>query len=78
MLNTTVVLAVIVLALGVVQWIHPLPGLARVNPGVSFIVAALLLARYAARRQALRRMKILDAVPRRPLGLSDDSPDLTK
>jgi hypothetical protein len=37
------------------------------------VVLALLIARFAVRRQARKRAELLKAVPRRPLGLDDDS-----
>ena len=48
----------------------------RVNLTAALAVVALLLgARWASQRQARKRAEILKAVPRRPLGLSEDSPD---
>ena len=41
-INTTAVLAVIALALGIVQLISPLPGVSRVSPQAFFVVGALL------------------------------------
>ena len=65
--------AAIALALAVIQWVHPFS--ARLSPMVLIVVALLLGARYAVRRQARKRSEILRAVPRRPLGLDDDAKD---
>ncbi len=70
-MNTTAVLAVIALALGVVQLIRPLPGISRISPQAFFVVGALLGLRYGVRRQSRKREEILKAVPQRPLGLDD-------
>ena len=67
--NTTAVLAVIVLSLGVVRLITPLPGLSRLSPEGIFLVGVLLALRYISRRQTGKREEILKAVPQRPLGL---------
>jgi hypothetical protein len=40
---------------------------------ILFVVAALFAARLAVRRQARKREQILKEVPKRPLGLGDDS-----
>ncbi|HLJ18406.1 MAG TPA: hypothetical protein VKV15_28205 [Bryobacteraceae bacterium] len=39
------------------------------------IVLLLIVARFAIRRQAGKRAEMLKSVPRRPLGLTDDSSD---
>lgn len=69
--NTTLMLAVFVLSLGIVHLVHPLPGLYRISPLAFFIVGAVLGLRYAAHRQAGKREELLKAVPRRPLGLDE-------
>jgi len=72
----TAVLAVIALVLAIAQFVAPFgPRVFRISPGILVIAALLLAARYGAHRQAKKRDEILKAVPRRPLGLSDDSPD---
>jgi hypothetical protein len=45
----------------------------RLSPLILFIIAALFAARIAARRQARKRERIVNEVPKRPLGLGDDS-----
>lgn len=70
-MNTTAIAAIIILALGVVQMIHPFTG--RISAGALILIGVLLGARYFARRQARSRERVLKDVPRRPLGLSDDS-----
>ena len=69
--NTTAVLAVIVISLGIIHLLSPLPGLSRISPQAFFVVGALLGLRYATRLQSRRREEILKAVPRRPLGLDE-------
>ena len=74
--SLTVALAVVALSLALVQFINPAgPRMSRISPGFLIVIALLLGARYAARRQARKREEILKAVRRRPLGLSDDSSD---
>jgi hypothetical protein len=70
--SLTGALMVIALTLAVVELIRFGAGGSRINPGVLVIIVLLLAVRYAARRQAKKRSEILKAVPRRPLGLSDD------
>ncbi len=69
--NTTAVLAVIALSLGIVQLISPVPGMSRISPQALFVIGALLGLRYAWRRESRKREEILKAVPRRPLGLDE-------
>jgi hypothetical protein len=69
--NFSLALAVILLVVGVVQWIRPFSA-APVNPLLLVIAALLLIARYLVARQRQKREEILDSVPKRPLGLSDD------
>ena len=71
-LSLTGALMVIALALAAVELIRFGARGSRINPGVLVIIVLLLAARYAARRQARKRSEILKAVPRRPLGLSDE------
>jgi hypothetical protein len=71
-LSLTGALMVIALTLAVAEFISFGARGSRLNPGVLVIIVLLLGARYAARRQAQKRSEILKAVPRRPLGLSDD------
>jgi hypothetical protein len=65
--NLTAALAVVALVLAAVQ--------SRLSRGWLIFIALLLAARWASQRQARKRAEILKEVPRRPLGLSEDSPD---
>jgi uncharacterized membrane protein len=67
----TLVLAAVLLCLGVVQMIKPFSG-APINPLALIAAALLLFVRYGLVRQRQRRMAMLDKVPKKPLGLSDD------
>ena len=69
-------LAIIALALAVLQFAAPnaLRGV-RVDPILLLIFALLVAARRAVRRQMKKRAEMLDSVPKRPLGLSDESAD---
>ena len=67
----TLVLAAVLLFLGVVQMIKPFSG-APINPLALIAAALLLFVRYGLVRQRQRRMAMLDKVPKKPLGLSDD------
>ena len=63
-------LAVAIFGLALYRWINPSAG-GNASPIILVIVALLLAARYAARRQALKRAELLKQVPPRPLGLDD-------
>lgn len=69
--NLSITLAVVLLVMGVIQWIRPFSG-ARLHPGLLILAAALLLARWAAVRQRRKRLELLNQVPKHPLGLSGD------
>lgn len=73
-MNLTVVLAILAIALAVIPSFYHfgLRGF-RFSPVLLLIIVLLIAARYAARRQAHKREELLKKVPRRPLGLSDDS-----
>lgn len=58
------------LILGVVSFFYPVGP--EFPPGLLFLLAALLGLRFAIRRQKVRRDQLIKAVPRRPLGISDD------
>jgi hypothetical protein len=74
--NLTIVLAVVALGLSVAQLIHPF-GLV-IHPGLMAMIALLLGLRYAMQWQnKKKRAGLLKSVPERPLGLSDDDPDLS-
>jgi hypothetical protein len=75
-LNLTVVLGIVVVVLALVRFIRPFGGRGfEISLPVLIVVLALVGARYAARRQVGKREQMLKAVPRRPLGLADDSGD---
>ena len=73
-LNLTVALALIAAGLAVVQFANVGPRLGGVSPVLLVLVAALLGARYAVKRQKEKRAELLKSVPRRPLGISEDEP----
>jgi hypothetical protein len=63
-------LAVAALGLAIAQKIHPFGN--RVPPAILIVAALLGVLRYAMQKQLQRRNKMLNDVPRRPLGISDD------
>ena len=66
--------AVLALALAIVELLQPAGSrLTRLSPGILLVIAALMGARTALRRQAQKRQELLKEVPKRPLGLDDDS-----
>ena len=65
-----IVLAAGAVALAIAQQIHPFGN--RVPPGVLIVVALLCVLRYVMRRQLQKGNKLLNEVPERPLGISDD------
>jgi hypothetical protein len=69
---TAIIGLVATLALGFYQLTQP-ADTRRLSPLILFVIAALFAARLAARRQARKREQILKEVPKRPLGLGDDS-----
>lgn len=73
--NLTVMLALAAAVLAVVQFANLGPRLGAVSPGLLILIAALLGARYAVKRQKDKRAELLKSVPRRPLGISDESPE---
>jgi hypothetical protein len=74
-MSLTAVLAVTALGLAVVQFARPDGPRGYFSSfGLLMLIALLLGGRYAAQRQAQKRGEILKNVPRRPLGLSDESP----
>lgn len=71
--NLTLVIAVILVVVGMAEFVHPFgPAFLRTNPILVVILGALLAARHAAHSAARKRQKMLDEVPEKPLGLSDD------
>jgi hypothetical protein len=69
---TAIVGLAVTLALGFFELTQPAET-RRLSPLILFTIAALFAARIAARRQARKREQILKEVPKRPLGLNDDS-----
>lgn len=66
--------AVLVLALAIVELFQPADArLTRLSPWILIVIAALMGARTALRRQAQKREEMLKAVPQRPLGLDEEN-----
>ena len=66
--------AVLALVLAIVELFQSADSrLTRLSPGILIVIAALMGARTALRRQAQKREEILKAIPQRPLGLDDQS-----
>jgi hypothetical protein len=77
LVSVRLVLGVCALILGIAEFVAPFgPIYLRRMPGLLVIIALVLLAREAIRRQAYTRERIVKAVPPRPLGLMDESSDL--
>ena len=70
----TLTLAIILLCLGIAQIVRPFSG-AAINPVLLIIAALLLFLRYGLVRQREKRLRLMKGVPKRPLGLSDESDD---
>lgn len=68
--SLTLVLAGAALLLALVQQVHPFGF--RVHPALLVVVAALLALRHVMRRQKNNRQQILNQVPPKPLGLSEE------
>ena len=70
------VLAIIAFCLAVLQLTYPSAlGGTRISPVLLITLALLVAARRAVRRQVKKRAEMLKEVPKRPLGLSDESRD---
>jgi hypothetical protein len=67
----SLILASILLVFGIVQWVRPFSA-APVNPKLMILAALLLFLRYGAARQHQKRQEMLNAVPKHPLGITDD------
>jgi hypothetical protein len=66
--------AVLALGLALVELFQPTESrLTRLSPGILIVIAALMGARTALRRQARKREEMLKAVPQRPLGLDKEN-----
>ena len=64
---------ILLAAIGILEFIHPFgPAFLRNMPALWIIIAVLLAARHGAKITARNRRRMIDAVPRRPLGLSED------
>ncbi|HEX5431166.1 MAG TPA: hypothetical protein VFW83_04320 [Bryobacteraceae bacterium] len=74
-INSTAALAVIAIGVAIFELVRSHgSGNFRI-PAIILIVIVLLLGfRYAMRRQARKRAERLNAVPKHPLGLSDEPP----
>ena len=68
--NLPIVLAGVALALAAVQAVHPIGF--HLHPGLMLIVALLLALRWVLRRQAAKRTTLSEAVPKHPLGISEE------
>jgi hypothetical protein len=64
-----IVLAGLALVAAIVQMVRPFT--ARLPAGVLFVVALLFALRWLIRRQQRNRAKMVDDVPKRPLGIDD-------
>ena len=69
-------MALLVLVLAIFEYAHP-SRQNRIGPGTLLVIALLLGLRYVFVRQAQKRSDLAKEVPRRPLGLSDESSDHT-
>jgi len=66
--------AVLALGLALIELFQPPESrMTRLSPAILFLIGALMGARTALRRQARKREELLKAVPRRPLGLDEDT-----
>ena len=68
------VMALLVLALSIFEYANP-SRQNRIGPGTLLVISLLLGLRYMFVRQAQKRSDLAKEVPRRPLGLTDESPD---
>jgi hypothetical protein len=68
--NLLLILAAGALGIAIIQEIHPFA--LRVQPGIMIVVALLLTLRWALRKQRRKRVEMLQEVPQKPLGLSDE------
>ncbi len=77
LVSVRAVLGIAALILGIAEYVTPFgPMYMRRMPALLIVIALVLLAREAIRRQAYTRERIVKAVPPRPLGLMDESSDL--
>ena len=71
--RVSLLLGIALVAIGIAEMLRPFgPAFFRANPLLVVIIGALFTARYAVRAASLRRRRMLDEVPKRPLGISDD------
>ena len=69
-------LAILLLVLGLSIYEYANPSRQnRIGPGTLLVISALLGLRYVFVRQAAKRSSMANEVPRRPLGLSDETSD---
>jgi hypothetical protein len=66
--------AVLALTLALIELFQsPESRITRLSPGILFLIAALMGARTALRRQSRKREELLKSVPRHPLGLDEEN-----
>ena len=68
------VMALLVLGLAIYEYANPTRQ-NRIGPGTLLVISALLGLRYVFVRQAAKRSSMANEVPRRPLGLNDETSD---
>ena len=68
------VMALLVLGLAIYEYANP-SRQNRIGPGTLLVISALLGLRYVFVRQAAKRSSMANEVPRRPLGLNDETSD---
>ncbi len=68
------VMALLVLALSIFEYANP-SRQNRIGPGTLLVISLLLGLRFVFVRQAEKRSSMAKEVPRRPLGLTDESSD---
>ena len=66
------VMALLVLGLAIFEYANP-SRQNRIGPGTLLVISLLLGLRFVFMRQAEKRSNMAKEVPRRPLGLSDES-----
>ena len=66
-------IGIALIVIGIAEMVRPFgPAFFRANPVLVVIIGALFTARYAVRTAALRRRRMIDEVPKRPLGIADE------
>jgi hypothetical protein len=67
-------MALLVLGLAIFEYANP-SRQNRIGPGTLLVISLLLGLRYVFVRQAQKRSDLAKEIPRRPLGLTDESSD---